>query len=113
MKEPDGRGPGCMLYPIDPDCDTQPLITIADITLRNVTSYGGLLPPGIIRCNETNPCHGINFENVNSHGIWKYLGWNFIVEHAYGTVTESSPRPAIMPENSQPQSTIADTPYDF
>jgi polygalacturonase len=22
MKEPDGRGPGCMLYPLDPNCDT-------------------------------------------------------------------------------------------
>lgn len=102
MREPDGRGPGCMLYPIDPNCETQPLITIADITLRNITSHGGLLPPGIIRCNETNACHGINFENVQLHGIWRYLGGNFIVENAYGTVTDSKPKPAILQEGENP-----------
>jgi len=81
MKEPDGRGPGCMLYPLDPDCDTQPLITISDITLRNITSTGGLLSPGIIRCHETNPCKNVNFENVKIASMAIGLGGNFIVEN--------------------------------
>jgi hypothetical protein len=39
-------------------------ITVRNITLRNIKSTGGLLPPGIIRCNETNPCTGFVFDNV-------------------------------------------------
>ena len=35
MKEPDGDGPGCMIYPFDPkgSCSTQPRITLSNITL--------------------------------------------------------------------------------
>lgn len=80
MKEPDGRGPGCMLYPLSA-CETQPLITISDITLRNITSEGGILTPGIVRCHETNPCKNINFENVNIKGWWSSWGGNFITEN--------------------------------
>jgi len=100
MKEPDGRGPGCMLYPIDPDCATEPLITIANITLRNIESHSGFLPPGIIRCNETNPCTGINFENVQVHGWWSMFRLNFITEYAHGTVTNSKPHPALDGQSS-------------
>ena len=70
-----GVGPGCMLYPLggDADCLTQPLITIADIQIRNLTSHGGFLPPGVMRCNVTNPCRGFVFENVHIHGWWRYF----------------------------------------
>ncbi len=35
MKEPDGDGPGCMLYPFDKKgtCATQPRVTLRNITL--------------------------------------------------------------------------------
>jgi hypothetical protein len=35
MREPDGKGPGCMLYPFDPKgtCATQPRVTVDNITL--------------------------------------------------------------------------------
>ena len=35
MKEPDGDGPGCMLYPFDKKgtCETQPRVTLKKITL--------------------------------------------------------------------------------
>lgn len=35
MKEPDGDGPGCMLYPFDKKgtCTTQPRVTLRNITL--------------------------------------------------------------------------------
>ena len=92
QKQPDGVGDGCMLYPLG-GCETQPLITIADVTLRNITQYGTWLPPGIIRCNETNPCTGFVFDNVNSSGWWKWLGLNYITEHIVGTVTNSKPDP--------------------
>ena len=54
-----------MLYPINKHCETQPRVSIRDITVRNVTSRGGLLPAGIIRCNQSNPCTGFKFEDVN------------------------------------------------
>jgi len=84
-----------MIYPLNRDCPTQPLITVANITLRNVTSHGGLLPPGIIRCNETHPCTGINFENVHVSGWWSFFKLNFIVEQATGSVVNSVPIPAL------------------
>ena len=68
MKEPDGGGPGCMLYPYDPKgtCRTQPRITMRNITLKNVMVNNSLFFPVVIRCNETNPCTGFNFENVTT-----------------------------------------------
>jgi len=82
-----------MFYPLG-GCETQPLITVADITLRNITSHGGLLPPGIIRANETHPSTGFVWENVNIHGWWRIFGLGFITENVSGTVTDSHPVPA-------------------
>ena len=70
------------------------MVSFNNITLRNVEVYNALLPPGIIRCNETNPCTGFVFDNVNAHGWWKYLRISYIVENVYGTVSNSSPVPA-------------------
>lgn len=84
--------PGCLLYPLVP-CDTQPLVDVKNITLRNIQSYGSLLPPGIIRCNSTNPCTGFVFENVKAHGWWRIFGLNYIVENVEGTVIHSKPDP--------------------
>jgi hypothetical protein len=102
MKEPDGRGAGCMLYPIG-GCDTQPLITIANITLQNVQQYSTLLPPGVVRCNETNPCTGFVFDNVNADGWWKWFGFNYITENIQGEALFDSPRPAFLDKNGESQ----------
>jgi hypothetical protein len=59
-----------MTYPLG-GCQTQPLIDVGNITIRNLTSKSGFLPPGVIRCNETNTCQGINFENVEIKGWWE------------------------------------------
>jgi hypothetical protein len=64
-----------------------------NITLRNVYSEGGVLPPGIIRCNETNPCTDFTFENVQMKGWFNYLNKGFITENVYGTVINSHPDP--------------------
>lgn len=82
-----------MLYPLVPDCPTQPRITITNITLRNVSGENGFLPPGIIRCNAKNPCKGINFDGVNFGGWFGNFGLGYIVENALGTVTKSYPPP--------------------
>ena len=62
--------------------------------MRNVTSSGGLLPAGIIRCNETNPCTNFTFEDVNvTSEFWDTLGYGFITENIEGTSTRSFPDP--------------------
>lgn len=66
MKEPDGDGPGCMLYPFDKKgtCSTQPRVTMRNITLEDITIHKSFLYPYTIRCNVSNPCTDINFFNV-------------------------------------------------
>ena len=66
MKEADGDGPGCMFYPYDPkkQCGTQPRINVSNITLRNIKIHKSLLFPIVLRCNSTNPCKNITFDNV-------------------------------------------------
>jgi hypothetical protein len=97
QKQPNGGGPGCMIYPLNEHCDTQPRVTIKDITLRNITSHGSLLPPGIIRCNETNPCNGFVFEDINMRSfLWDTFGFGFISEAVYGTVKNVHPDPKFL-----------------
>jgi len=97
MKEPNGDGPGCMTYPIG-GCETQPLITISNITLRNVTSKGGILPAGILRCNVSNPCTGFTFDNVDVRSeFWDTLGKGWITEYVEGTSVNTFPDPGFTP----------------
>jgi polygalacturonase len=62
-----GGGTGCsFFYPLPgTKCETDPLVTIDTVVLRNVNIYGGLLSPGILICNATNPCTNFLFDNVN------------------------------------------------
>lgn len=66
-KQPHYPGTDCsFFYPLPgSQCVTNPQITVSDITLRNVNIYGGVLAPGIMICNQTNPCHNFVFDNVN------------------------------------------------
>ena len=83
-----------MLYPLT-ECSTNPLVTFRNITLQNVTTYHGLFPPGVIRCDPTNPCQDINFINVNHYGFWRWFGPGFYTQNAYGLVKNSYPDPNI------------------
>lgn len=67
----DMSGPACKIYPFGHDCPTQPLIDIKDIRIDRVRSVGGLLPPGVMRCNETNPCTEFVISNLDMHGWWQ------------------------------------------
>eukprot|EP00730_Choanoeca_flexa_P005330 TRINITY_DN11927_c0_g3_i10.p1 TRINITY_DN11927_c0_g3~~TRINITY_DN11927_c0_g3_i10.p1 ORF type:complete len:327 (+),score=57.78 TRINITY_DN11927_c0_g3_i10:422-1402(+) len=92
QKQPDGAGPGCMIYPLNPNCPTNPRVTISDISLTNVTVNASLLSPGIIRCNVSNPCSTIVFDTVHaSGGAWPAQG--YICEHADIKTIHSSPTP--------------------
>lgn len=65
--------------------------------MRNITTNGDFISflnrwhVGIIRCNESAPCTGFNFESVN------FGGWladsNYICENVYGTVSNSNVNP--------------------
>ena len=93
-----------MLYPLIPHCETQPLINMYNITLRNIYSKGGLLPPGIIRCNETNPCTGFVFDNVQMDGWYNDYGLGYITENVQGVVINSYPDPGFSMSGEKPSS---------
>ena len=80
------------MYPLN-DCPTVPVVTIKNIELHNVNVYNSVLPPGIMRCNETNPCTGFVWDNVQAHGWWHKLGVGYITENVYGEVRNSKPVP--------------------
>lgn len=86
-----------MFYPLT-GCETEPLISMNNITLNNIRSYNSLLPPGIIRCNSTNECKNFVWNNVHATSIfgwWEFLGLNFITEHVHGDVRDSTPEPGL------------------
>lgn len=66
----ESNGTGCnFLFPFVPVCPTQPLVTIQNITFRNVIAtetvplFEG---PGIILCDPANPCKDIIFDHVTN-----------------------------------------------
>jgi hypothetical protein len=72
QNEPGGGsdGTGCnFLFPMVPVCPTQPRVTMTGITFRNITAVD-TLPlfegPGVLLCDEENPCTGVTFENVTN-----------------------------------------------
>ena len=93
QKQPDGGGPGCMLYPLLKHCDTEARVTMRNITVKNVHMTGGIVPPGIIRCNATNPCTGFHFENVYATGWFTPLNIGYITENVVGTASYVWPDP--------------------
>lgn len=82
-----------MFYPFG-GCQTIPEVSMNSITLQNVETHGGILWPGVIRCNETNPCNGFVFDNVKHHAWWSILGWNYFTDNVNGVVIDSKPVPA-------------------
>jgi polygalacturonase len=63
-------GTGCnFLFPFVPVCPTQPLVTIRNITFRNVIATETIPTfegPGIILCDPANPCQEIHFDGVTN-----------------------------------------------
>ena len=69
---------------------------MSDITLRNVTSVGGLNPyAGVVLCNSSNPCTGFYFDNVNiQEGRNQNYTLPFITSNVFGEQLNSSPIPS-------------------
>jgi len=92
QKQPDGKGEGCMNYPLE-DCPTEALVDIENITLRNIQIKNSVNPySGVIRCNETNPCKGFVFDNVNVDVIVK-KNKGYICENIEMKSYNSNPKP--------------------
>lgn len=74
QKQPaNGSDTGCsFFYPLNSTCATNPLVSMTNIALSNVTLHGGLTLPGVILCDPANPCENLSFEGVNNTagGSW-------------------------------------------
>lgn len=95
QEQPDGGGPGCMFYPFGrrSSCATQPRVTMRNIKFKDIHIKNSLLFPILMRCNESNICKNISFENVQAHG-WgigkKDKG--YVCEHVEGSQINSYPK---------------------
>jgi len=89
--QPNGDGDG--IWP-----PTNPRVNMSNIFITNLTSSDGWINAGVLRCNETNPCHGFNFENV-------YItGWdseNYTCNSIYGSCKNCTPVPYCMKPDSE------------
>jgi len=95
QKQPDKGGPGCMLYPFDPKgtCSTQPRINITNIVFRNVEVQKSLLFPIILRCNASNPCTNVTFDNVQARRwLIGKKDKGYVCEEVTGRIRNSYPK---------------------
>ena len=97
------------MYPLW-KCETQPLISIENITLNDVSTRESL-NPGIVRCSDKNPCKNISWNYVNGSGMWHFVGFNYFTENVQGSVEGSKPIPAF--NNSSDEDSNLDNKLDF
>lgn len=72
QKQPgNGTDTGCsFLYPLPGEkCPVYPCVPITNVLVQNVTSTGGILSPGVMRCDPSNPCRNYTFDNVRVEGL--------------------------------------------
>lgn len=69
--QPNTTGNPCsFFFALDPTatCETNPLVAITDVTLRNVHFSHTLLVPGVFWCDPQTPCTGFVVDNVTNVG---------------------------------------------
>lgn len=83
-------GTGCPFYfpLLNSTCPTDPEVTLANITFRRVDIFGGLLSPGILIANASNPGTGFVFDAVVAHNAstWPVKG-GYLVANVNGVAT--------------------------
>ncbi|KAA0164860.1 hypothetical protein FNF31_02182 [Cafeteria roenbergensis] len=89
QKEPNGGGDGW--WP-----PTQPRITVGNITFSNIQMEDVLWPqPGVLRCNVTNPCRGIDMHDVTlSSSLWNASTFQWVCDQTYGAFDGLVPLPS-------------------
>jgi hypothetical protein len=81
---------GCsFLYPLlNSTCPTDPQVTVANITLRRFDIYGGLLSPGVLIMNASNPGTGFVWDGVVAHNASAWpVPEGYLVQHVQGVAT--------------------------
>ena len=91
--QPGSQGTPCsFFYPLPGTfCQTNPLVTVDSIVFRNISIYGGILSPGVLVCNSTNPCTNFVFDNVNvyNRSMWP-VKEGFYCENVKGVAINSN-----------------------
>ena len=96
QQQPHKQGKSCsFFFPLNgTECIANPRVTIQDITLRNINIYNGILSPGILICNQTNPCTNFLFDNVNAYKQSAYpVSDGYICENVSGFAKNSNVYP--------------------
>jgi hypothetical protein len=96
--QPGGGGTDCpFIFPLlNSTCPSDPQVTVANITLRRVNIYGGLLSPGVLLMNASNPGTGFVFDGVVAHNAsaWPERA-GYLAVNVHGVATGgTSPVPA-------------------
>ena len=95
-KEPYGSSHG--MWP-----PTQTLIDVQGITIRDMLTTMGLMQAGVLRCNETNPCRDIVFEDVYLLGWLGDLGLdNWSRQHSFSECRNCHPCPKCLKPGPAP-----------
>jgi hypothetical protein len=75
-------------------------VTVDGVFLRNVNIYGGILSPGLIVCNVTNPCTNLVFDNVNVYDRSYFpVKEGFYCENGSGYAKNSNLYPSCLKQN--------------
>lgn len=98
--QPGGVDTNCsFFYPLgnssSSTCAANPLITISNIVLRNITMEDAVLSAGLILCNATNPCNGFVMDAVNISSLTNWpVSAGYMCTSAAITTSNSFPVPA-------------------
>jgi hypothetical protein len=88
QQQPGSAGTGCsFLFPLgNTSCPTDPTVTVANLTLRNMTVINSLLSPGILLMNVSNPAVGFVFDGVVfvNASTWPVAGGAYLCENVAG-----------------------------
>jgi len=89
QQQPGTAGTGCsFLFPLfNSSCPLDPQVTLANITLRRVSLYNGLLAPGVIMANETNPGTGFLWDSVVAYNSSNFPFSDYLVKNIQGDAT--------------------------
>jgi hypothetical protein len=91
--QPGTPGNGCSFrYPLVPVCPTQPRVSVSNIVLENINFAEGDTLPGVLLCNETNPCSGFVFNNVKNKGNFLVQS-NYVCQNTIASFIDSDPVP--------------------
>jgi len=86
-----GSNTGCsFFYPLNQTCATQPLVSVSNISLTNVSFTNSLLIPGVFLCDPEQTCQNVTLDGVSNDGIF-LVQKSYDCHNAFGSQTDASP----------------------